>query len=61
MNYMVDVFKHTAEININANSAAEAEEKVQQMLQEDDCFILKIRAEMPTILILKDKIGVMEG
>lgn len=60
MKYRVDVFKHTAEINVNANSAIEAREQVKQMLPEDETFILKIKAVKPMLIVLAGKLGIME-
>lgn len=60
MKYRVDVFKHIAEINIEANSSVEAQEQVKEMLPGDRDFILSTRAVKPALIVLNGKIGVME-
>jgi hypothetical protein len=58
--YNVLVYKRTAEIDINANSAFEAEKQVKEMLPEDKDFILKIKAVKPKLVVLLSKVGIME-
>lgn len=62
MRYNINVFKHSAEIDINANSAIEAEQIVKELLPDNKDFILKIKAVKPTkvMVILNNKISATE-
>ena len=61
MRYNIHAFKEVVEIDINANSAIEAEVKVRELLPEDKNFILKIKAVKPQVVVILDnKVSSME-
>jgi len=61
MRYNVKAYKEVVEIDIDANSALEAKLKALELLPENNNYILKTKAVQPKVIVLNNKIAIVEG